>query len=381
MSLVNDMLRDLEARRAEELKRPNLQGEVRPLPPPTRSAWRTRLGLPVLLFTTIVLAGALWWQQAGEQAAVTAALVVERKPAEMAQGDAGRPALRPAMALSAPPEVPEVPKAAPVPEIPPAGKSEVPVDPPVVPAPVATVAPVVVETPVKLPPPLKSARTREVPAKPAPVPEKPPATPKVNEEAPARIEVKAVLASSRERADADFRAAQSLMAAGRSAEAAEQLRAALNQEARHVAARQALFRLLIELRRGEEAMRLLGEGLELQPDQVAWAMTLARLQIDRGDLGAAQRTLERSAAHAGRNADYAGFHAFVHYRLGHFREAVALYQNAARLAPGEGRWWFGLGVAFEGEGRQAEAREAFRQAMATGTLQSDLAALAEQKLR
>ena len=60
MSLINDMLRDLETRRSDEIKRQNLQGEIRPLP----AARKRSLAVPLL--TTLVLivllaAVAYWW--------------------------------------------------------------------------------------------------------------------------------------------------------------------------------------------------------------------------------------------------------------------------------------------------------------------------------
>ena len=78
-------------------------------------------------------------------------------------------------------------------------------------------------------------------------------------------------------------------------------------------------------------------------------MTLARLQVDRGDLAGAWQTLDFSLPAAGHSADYQGFTAHVLQRLGRFREAVVHYLNAARLAPGDGRWWLGLGLALEAE--------------------------------
>ena len=68
-------------------------------------------------------------------------------------------------------------------------------------------------------------------------------------------------------------------------------------------------------------------------------------------------------------------------RLGRYKEAAEHYQQALRLSPGEGRWWLGLGLALEAEGRANEAREAFQRARQSGTLSSELTALVEQKLR
>ena len=126
---------------------------------------------------------------------------------------------------------------------------------------------------------------------------------------------------------------------------------------------------------------MLSEGLELQPSQIGWAMSLARLQLEQGDLAAAEHTLARSQAHAEGSADYAGFQGHLKSRQGAHRQAASHYARATRLAPNEGRWWLGLGLAQEADGRQADAKEALRRALATSSLSSELAAVAEQHLR
>lgn len=401
MSLINDMLRDLEARRADDLRRPNLQGEVRPLPNPARTSLPI---LPILLVLLVVgVAGGIgWWLMIGQaQEKPAAPLPPVALPDLIGERNSSRYELRPATTLSTPPveaqapakpEVPVVPLPTALPSQPQvaAGNQGVPPLPPKpvaaepatagkIPAPPVIKAPQASSSKEIIPPPEPKAAASIAPV--AALSEKKAIPGKARADGPTSIEVKTVLSTPRERADAEYRAAQASLAAGRSAEAADQLRAALKQDSVYVPARQALFRLLLEQRKVDEAMTVLNEGLELQPQQLAWAMSLARLQVERTDLGAAQRTLARSAPHAGSSADYAGFYGHVLYRLGHYRDAVTLYQGATRLVPGEGRWWFGLAVSLEGEGRAAEAKEAYRQALATGTLSGDLASLAEQKLR
>ena len=81
---------------------------------------------------------------------------------------------------------------------------------------------------------------------------------------------------------------------------------------------------------------------------------------------------------------------FTHLSASHVTGNVTLfatalaeqhYQQATRLAPGDGRWWLGLGLAFDAEGRSSEAREAFLQARQCGNLGAELMAMVEQKLR
>jgi MSHA biogenesis protein MshN len=128
-------------------------------------------------------------------------------------------------------------------------------------------------------------------------------------------------------------------------------------------------------------MQVLREGLQAQPARTAWAMTLARLQVDRGNLAGAAQTLQYSLPAAFDNADYLGFSGHLQQRLGKGKEAAELYQAATRLAPDDGRWWLGLGLAMESEGRYDQAHAAFGRAQQCGNLSRELAALVEQKLR
>ena len=119
----------------------------------------------------------------------------------------------------------------------------------------------------------------------------------------------------------------------------------MKQDPSYVPVRQLLLRQLLEMRKIEEAMTVLQEGLEHQPAQTGWAMSLARLQLEQHDLAAADRTLARSQVYAEASADYAGFQGHLKSRQSANRAAVTHYQRATRLAPNEGRWWLGLGLA------------------------------------
>lgn len=199
--------------------------------------------------------------------------------------------------------------------------------------------------------------------------------------APGSVDKTPVAKTVRERSEAEYRKAVTLVNGARIQEATDLLLDVLRQDGGHVASRQLLARLLIEQRRHEEAMAILAEGLLAQPGQVAWAMTLARLQVDRGDLAGAARTLQVSQPFATGNADYQGFAGHVLYRQGRHKEAVDYYQAAVRMAPADGRWWLGLGLVLEADNRAAEAREAYLRARASASLNADLAAVVDQKLR
>jgi len=185
----------------------------------------------------------------------------------------------------------------------------------------------------------------------------------------------------RDLAENEYRKSVGLLNQGRLAEAEEGFQAALNLYPEHSQARQGLIGLLVQGRKFEEAERVLEEGVKFSPGQIGFYMTLARLQADRGDNAQATATLQRGLEHAQGSAEYAAFLAALLQRQGRHEEAIEQFHAAVRLRPGSGVWWLGLGISLQATNRPAAAQEAYRQARAAGNLQPDLAALAEQRLR
>ena len=226
--------------------------------------------------------------------------------------------------------------------------------------------------------PASVTANREKTAPPTVTPSKPPAS---REAGPSSIDKQIRVATPAERAEDEFRKATRLLNQGRVAEAIDGYKSTLVQDARHVAARQALVGLLLENRRLDEAQQFLREGLSLNPDRSAYAMLLARIQVERGDLQGAHDMLNKHAGSAAGDADYHAFDAALLQRLGRYKEAVAGYQAALRLAPRAGLWWMGMGIAMQADKRDAEALDAFRRARAVGGLSPDLLAFVDQRLK
>lgn len=185
----------------------------------------------------------------------------------------------------------------------------------------------------------------------------------------------------RQRADAEYARGVAALHQGHGSEARAAFEAALQIDPAHHVARQALTGALLEVREFGAAMNLLQEGLELAPAQPGFAMMLARLQVERGQLDAGVRTLARSAEFAEGNADYAAFFAGLLQRQQKHAEAVTQFQRALQLRPNAGVWLLGLGLSLEALGRSADALEAFRRAGSSGNLPPDLQTYAEQRAR
>jgi len=198
---------------------------------------------------------------------------------------------------------------------------------------------------------------------------------------PVVIEKQVRLATAAERAENEYRKALAELNQGRVGDAISSLRTSLKEDASHANARQTLVAVLVEQKRLDEAQALLQEGLTQNPAQPALAINLARIQVERGDIKAADDTLRRSSASAANYADYRAFHAGVLQRLGDHAAASREYQAALRLSPQSNVWWMGLGISLEAEGKTQEARTAFQRARAGGGLSAELDRFVEQKLR
>lgn len=381
MSLINQMLQDLDARRAAHGVGTKLPNDVRPLPRPEASRLPIVLGAIILAAAAIAGGFAFFQWEATQQAttpgtpASTTHADVSVTPRAAAPLDSSPEAVKPVSPLA--PLLQEMEGSLRL-----ADSISLPTEKQGA-AKLAAASASVQSAAARAKPADGGADRKEAAERPLPVADAVSTKPAGTAQAPrhSAIERTDAVASSRDRADNEYRKAIAAVNQGRQAEALEHLRNALRQDSLHAASRQLLIRLLIEAKRTDEAAEVLQDGLQGQPAQVGWAMSLARLHVDRGDLEGAWRTLDQTSPAAGNNADYQGFMAHVLQRLGRGKEAARYYQAATRLAPGDGRWWLGLGLSLEADGRSGEAREMFLRARQSGNLGPELLALVEQRLR
>lgn len=386
MSLINQMLQDLDARREAHGVGVKLPNDVRPLP--AASASRLPWVLAALAGAVAAALGA--YLALHEPAAPPPAVLVAQAapvlvavPADAAPAVAVTGVAEPS-ATPAPAQVESI-SATPLPDA--TGSLRL-AD--VLSAPEAL--PTAKPTAGRIEPAKKPAETRPAGEKPGDAkpetarrenPQQTPPVPVAEARAAknASIEKTEAAVQPRDRAETAYRKAIAAVNQGRISEALETLQDVLRMDGLHVASRQLLVKLLLEARRVDEAAQTLQEGLQGQPAQTGWAMSLARLQVDRGDLAGAAQTLQHSLPAAFGNPDYLGFAGHLQQRLGHGKQAADLYLAATRLAPADGRWWLGLGLAMEFEGRNDQALAAFQRARQCGNLSRELVALVEQKLR
>lgn len=401
MSLINQMLQDLDARRAAHGVGSKLPNDVRPLPKAQVSHWPKVFGMLAVVATVAVGYFAYTGGADPFQALIA--------PTAMPFGNV---AVSEDLAGAAAPAAQAVPDVVPAPERDPQGalvdlnldgfdvslrvadaisatpqaSIDATPEPPVVPVPLKAPGPKPVAKIVEKPVSKELGRPAPMAAKAAPAqitPATVPNKPVVSEKLASQpvIERTAAVASPRERAELEYRKAARSVNQGDASGAEVLLQEVLRLDSLHAAARQLLVKLLLDGGKVDETIKVLKEGLVDQPAQLGWAMSLARLQVDRGDLAGAWQTLDFSMPAATANADYLGFAANVLQRQGRAKEAVAQYRRAANVSPGDGRWWLGLGLMLDGQGQNLEARDAFLRARQCANLGPDLLALIDQKLR
>jgi len=390
MSLINQMLQDLDARRADTTGTTQHGEQIRAVPERRRNP---HLAWWLVLALTVALAGMLAWlllrpaptvvpkQEAPPRLPLKldTDMVIDAPAANASVIDAGPQTT----ATPAPP--PDTTATAQVQETPSQPESVKPAVP-------DHVAPRAAKTSRRNPATTRnatvdSAESRPPPALPdtmkASVAAKPPMTArpvKSSDELMAvtgRKQYKEL--SPQQQAENDYRKAILMLQQGKAAEARDGLQAALRLNPQHAGARQALIGVLLDEKRTEDATRIAREGLGLDLHQPGLAMILARLQLEKGDLHPAIDTLQRTLPYADDQAEYQAFLAALLQRDGKHKQAIEHYLQALKNAPQNGIWWMGVGISLQADQRLAEAREAFMRAKATA-LSPELLAFVDARL-
>lgn len=176
-----------------------------------------------------------------------------------------------------------------------------------------------------------------------------------------------------------YQQAISYLQQGRVAEAQDQLTHVLALNPQHDDARQTLVGLLVDNKRLDQATQVLKAGLQINPSQGVYAQTLARLQLDTGLAEEALQTLEAHANVQQPDAYYA-LMAVILQKTGQHAQAITRYQQALSRGATTPAWLIGMGVSLQAEGRATEAKQAYQQAQAS-QLSPELALFVAQRLK
>ena len=375
MSLINQMLKDLEARRSAGHPPPHMAASPEmPIHTVSPRRWPLYL-LAVGLLLMILLSTFLLWERKGhtpdpsgqpDSVAQQQAPLAEARtppPASPAKPVATAPA---SLSEPVPEPVPE-PEPVPVPE-----EVKAPAAEPIT-RPTATRSPPLVAPAPEASPPVAAVSKDSTPA--------PVAAKQQQDTRPQQIERRIRPPSPEQVAEQHYQQGYQLLQQGEHAIGEQRWQEALLAHPPHIPAREGLVGLYLRQGRAVEARTLLREGIALQPGYGQFYLLQARLQLDDGQQQQALTTLEQGLARQPQGPDYLAFLAALYQREQAFEQSIAHYQRALSLQPEQTPWWMGLGISLEGAGKQTEARQAYQEALDRGGLSPQLQEFVKQRLR
>ncbi len=388
MSLINNMLKDLEAReKAVDAPAARAAHEGLHAVHVGQSSSRSPLVLGGLIALLLGAAGVYLYY---EWAISPAPVVVARTPAPPV---ASAPVKQPPLVDVAVSPPQNVVAAAPVATPEPVAKSEPPqsiaTPTPEAPPPAPKPTPVAVVTPspaapvsavVKAPPAQIERPAVVAKAKPQPQPQ--PKTEAIKEarESSGTVEKRTIPVNLQDQAETYYREAAQYVSQGRAQDARVTLIAALTAYPSHIAARELAAAVSMQTGRLREAQDSLAQGLKLSPNHLPFSLLLARVFIEQGADGQAIATLEAAQSAGASNADYYSLLAALYQRTSRYPDAVKAYRETIALRAQDGRAWLGLGISLEAVQDNAGAGEAYTRALQLGNLDVTLTKYAQQRL-
>jgi MSHA biogenesis protein MshN len=168
--------------------------------------------------------------------------------------------------------------------------------------------------------------------------------------------------SPKDKAERLYRGARTALSRQEPERGEQLLWQAIAEHSGHIGARSQLANLLLSRQEQDRAEALLAEGLNADAHQLLLARPYAQLLAAKGELLPALETLDRAIGQRQTDPETSALRAAILYRLGRHTESAEAYRQALRSQPNRAIWWTGLGVTLEHDGAPAAALEAFQRA-------------------
>lgn len=349
MSLINQMLRDLESRNSTNTTPSALQHNIQITQPAASK-------MPLLAWSllTVIAAGGIYWayqySKTLTKAPPASVVDIKKVPVPIAPYE---------KVLAAPNAVTDtLPKTE---QKPPINTPPPPVSA-VQPAPTAQTAPVEQAKPPIQPAPTAQAVSNISAEPPLPI------SPK-----PALIKPKTV----KQQADLLYRQAESNP---ENYSAVYKLEQVLKLDSRHLKARLLLAKTLHNQGQIDKTAEFLDQSLALFPDNLQFINTRAQIFLQQRNPNDSLKTLQRIELTSSSNETYLSLLAASYQQLQSFANAAKVYQRLITVNPGKAENWLGLALAQEKLDNPKLAREAYQQALSQNTLKESIVNYIKQRL-
>lgn len=189
----------------------------------------------------------------------------------------------------------------------------------------------------------------------------------VQEEKNKKMSVKQVQLSLKEELELDKKAANIALSQGNIEQAKESYQSMLAKDPKNSFAREKLAALYYGENNLVKARNVLIQGISLDPTHADYRLLLARIYIEQNKNADALATLISLSLKAEqKNADYLATEASLAIELNESSVAIDAYSKLTRIMPKEGKWWFGLGVAFDRQKMKSAAISNYKHAISIG---------------
>ncbi len=178
--------------------------------------------------------------------------------------------------------------------------------------------------------------------------------------------------NNRQLAEIAYKKGYRFLQKGRLRQGKEALREALSLYIPHIKAREMLAGIYIKSGRFINAAELLSEGVKISPEYPLFAKLYARVLLEQNNPQLAIKILEQGSANINVEPDYYALLAATYQRVKNHKKAIEIYLRLVKVRPAAGIWWLGLAISLEKSGKNNEALEAYQRAQKTGNLKSGL---------
>lgn len=162
--------------------------------------------------------------------------------------------------------------------------------------------------------------------------------------------------------------------------ASQQLRAMLSLHPRYLAVRTTLANILIEKHHLQQAATLLKKGLAYQPGNPGLLQRFAHVYMEKGKVKQAIHVLLTASPDMGSHQNYYALLAALFQRDHQYQRSASMYRQLLQQDPDNAIWWMGLGIALEGASQSQQALQAYEKAQQVGYLAPNLQSYVDKRV-
>lgn len=145
--------------------------------------------------------------------------------------------------------------------------------------------------------------------------------------------------------------------------------------------RETLIKLLIQMGETERAMQAAELGLAIQPGSITYRKLKARLLLAANTPLEAVDLLTFAAPAVASDTEYHDLLASAYLASRQYEGSVVSYQALLQQDSNEARWWYGLAASLDALGRSADAMTAYEQALKLPSLSESLRQASMQRVQ